>query len=50
MSSARSVNSNLITMFKLNLTEIDAAFQCNISCKISYTRYANAVFIRKNRE
>lgn len=29
--SARSVNSNLITMLKFNLTEIDVTFQCNIS-------------------
>lgn len=30
--SARSVNSNLITMLKFNLTEIDVTFRCNISC------------------
>lgn len=37
LMSARSVNSNLITMLKFNLTEIDVTFQCNISrAKLMY--------------
>lgn len=53
LMSARSVNSNLITMLKFNLTEVDVTFQCNISrVKLTvHTRRVNSTRIySKNRE